>query len=39
MTAVVVDDKNLTYAKVNDCRVIFKNPRTLKERRSLMFLD
>ena len=29
--AKVVDDKNLTYAKVNDCRVIFKNPKTLKE--------
>ena len=29
--ARVVDDKNLSYAKVNDCRVIFKNPKTLKE--------
>ena len=29
--AKVVDDKNLTYAKVNDCRVIFTNPKTLKE--------
>ena len=28
--AKVVDDKNLTYAKVNDCRVIFTN-KTLKE--------
>ena len=29
--AKVVDDKNLTYANVNDCRVIFTNPKTLKE--------
>ena len=29
--AKVIDDKNLTYAKVNDCRVIFTNPKTLKE--------
>ena len=29
--ARVVDDKNLSYAKVNDCRVIFTNPKTLKE--------
>ena len=29
--ARVVDDKNLNYAKVNDCRVLFKNPNTLKE--------
>jgi len=29
--ARVIDDKNLTYAKVNDCRVLFKNPNTLKE--------
>ena len=29
--ARVVDDKNMTYAKVNDCRVIFTNPKTLKE--------
>jgi hypothetical protein len=21
----------MTYAKVNDCRVLFKNPKTLKE--------
>jgi len=27
----VIDDKNMTYAKVNDCRVLFKNPKTLKE--------
>ena len=25
MTAKVFDDKNLTYAKVNDCRVEFTN--------------
>jgi hypothetical protein len=36
--AKVVDDKNLTYAKVNDCRVIFTNPKTLKEKQ-LMFPD
>lgn len=29
--ARVIDDKNMTYAKVNDCRVLFKNPKTLKE--------
>ena len=29
--AKVIDDKNMTYAKVNDCRVLFKNPKTLKE--------
>ena len=29
--AKVFDDKNLTYAKVNDCRVVFTNPKTLKE--------
>ena len=29
--ARVVDDKNLTYAKVNDCRVLFVNPKSLKE--------
>ena len=29
--ARVVDDKNLSYAKVNDCRVIFTNPKTLRE--------
>ena len=28
--AVVIDDKNKTYAKVNDCKVSFKNPRSLK---------
>ena len=28
--AIVVDDKNKTYAKVNDCKVSFKNPKTLK---------
>ena len=26
--AIVVDDKNKTYAKVNDCKVSFKNPKT-----------
>jgi len=29
--ARVIDDKNMTYAKVNDSRVIFINPHTLKE--------
>ena len=29
--ARVIDDKNLSYAKVNDCRVIFTHPKTLKE--------
>ena len=29
--ARVVDDKNMTYAKVNDCVVSFTNPKTLKE--------
>ena len=28
--AIVIDDKNKTYAKVNDCKVSFKNPKTLK---------
>ena len=28
--AIVVDDKNKTYAKVHDCKVSFKNPKTLK---------
>ena len=28
--AIVVDNKNKTYAKVNDCKVSFKNPKTLK---------
>ena len=28
--AIVVDNKNKTYAKVNDCKVSFKNPRSLK---------
>ena len=28
--ALVVDDKNKTYAKVNDCKVSFTNPRSLK---------
>ena len=36
--AKVFDDKNLTYAKVNDCRVEFTNPKTLKEKQ-LMFPD
>ena len=26
----IVDNKNKTYAKVNDCKVSFKNPRSLK---------
>tara|TARA_X000001382_G_scaffold127499_1_gene115476 strand:- start:242 stop:454 length:213 start_codon:yes stop_codon:yes gene_type:complete len=29
--AIVVDDKNKTYAKVNDCKVSFKNPKTLEK--------
>ena len=29
--AKVIDDKDLTYAKVIDRRVIFTNPKTLKE--------
>ena len=28
--AIVIDDKNKTYAKVNDCKVSFKNPKTLE---------
>ena len=28
--AIVIDDKNKTYAKVNDCKVSFKNPKSLK---------
>ena len=28
--ARVIDEKNMTYAKVNDCKVSFKNPRSLK---------
>ena len=28
--AIVIDEKNMNYAKVNDCKVSFKNPRTLK---------
>ena len=28
--AKVIDEKNMTYAKVNDCKVSFKNPRSLK---------
>ena len=28
--AIVIDEKNLNYAKVNDCKVSFKNPRSLK---------
>ena len=28
--ARVIDQKNMTYAKVNDCKVSFKNPRSLK---------
>jgi len=29
--AVVVDDKEYEQMKVNNCRVIFTNPKTLKE--------
>ena len=29
--AIVVDDKNKTYAKVNDCVVSFTNPKTLEK--------
>ena len=29
--AKVLDNKNMTYAKVNDCVVSFTNPKTLKE--------
>ena len=29
-SAIVVDNKNKTYAKVNDCKVSFKNPKSLK---------
>ena len=29
-SAIVIDDKNKTYAKVNDCKVSFKNPKSLK---------
>ena len=28
--AIVIDEKNKTYAKVNDCKVSFKNPKTLE---------
>ena len=28
--AIVVDDKNKTYAKVNDCKVKFTDPKSLK---------
>ena len=28
--AIVIDEKNMNYAKVNDCKVSFKNPRSLK---------
>ena len=28
--AIVIDNKNMNYAKVNDCKVSFKNPRSLK---------
>ena len=30
-SAIVVDNKNKTYAKVNDCKVSFKNPKSLKK--------
>ena len=29
--AIVIDEKNMNYAKVNDCKVSFKNPRTLQK--------
>jgi len=29
--AIVIDSKNMNYAKVNDCKVSFKNPRTLQK--------
>ena len=29
--AIVIDNKNKTYAKVNDCNVSFKNPKSLKK--------
>ena len=28
--AIVIDNKNMNYAKVNDCKVSFKNTRSLK---------
>jgi hypothetical protein len=28
--ARVIDEKNMTYAKVNDCKVSFKHPKSLK---------
>ena len=28
--AKVLDNKNMKYAKVNDCKVSFKNPKSLK---------
>ena len=28
--AIVIDNKNMNYAKVNDCKVSFKNPKSLK---------
>jgi|TARA_B100001996_G_scaffold118554_1_gene89744 hypothetical protein len=28
--AIVIDEKNMNYAKVNDCKVSFKNPKSLK---------
>ena len=28
--AIVIDEKNMNYAKVNDCKVSFKNPKTLE---------
>jgi hypothetical protein len=29
--AIVIDEKNMNYAKVNDCKGSFKNPRTLQK--------
>ena len=29
--AIVIDSKNMNYAKVNDCKVSFKNPITLQK--------
>ena len=29
--AIVIDEKNMNYAKVNDCKVSFKNPKSLQK--------
>ena len=29
--ANVIDEKNMNYAKVNDCKVSFKNPKSLQK--------